>query len=98
MLCMRSVRIQVVVDPEERARFRAQAEQEGRSLSEWLREAGRQRLADSARPRLATSDDLRSFFERCDRHEAGREPDWEEHLAVIRRSRASGLPDADDDR
>jgi hypothetical protein len=87
-----SVRIQVVVDPREREAFRSQAAAEGRSLSEWLRVAGRQRLADAARSELRTAEDLERFFAACDEREDGREPDWDEHLEVIRRSRTEGLP------
>jgi len=34
--------------------------------------------------------DLRDFFRAVDAREKGREPDWDEHLAVIGRSRAAG--------
>lgn len=86
-----SVRIQVVVDEREREVFRAQAAAEGRSLSEWLREAGRQRVA-AASPRLRTASDLEGFFAACDAREHGREPDWDDHLGVIEASRREGLP------
>lgn len=88
-----SVRIQVIVDELEREAFRAQAAAEGRSLSEWLREAGRQRLARGRPDRLRTAGDLEAFFAACDAREEGREPDWDEHLRRIQESRRSGLPD-----
>jgi predicted HicB family RNase H-like nuclease len=40
-----SVRIQVVIAEREREAFPAQAAAEGKSLSQWLRDAGRERLA-----------------------------------------------------
>lgn len=38
-----------------------------------------------------TQDGLEDFFASCDTQEEGAEPDWEEHLQVIERSRQSGL-------
>jgi hypothetical protein len=89
-----STRIQVVVDRHERDAFRARAMAEGRSLSEWLREAGRQRLRDAAPTRLTDPDALDAFFAECDAAEegAGVEPEWAEHLTVIAGSRREGLP------
>jgi hypothetical protein len=84
-----ATRIQVVLGQEERERFRRQAELEGKSLSSWLREAGRERL-DSRRARRISSAQLSSFFRECDARERGREPDWEEHREVIERSRRGG--------
>lgn len=86
------MRIQVIVDEHEREAFRAQASAEGRSLSEWLREAGRERLERQRPEQLRTPEDLRRFFAACDERESGREPDWDEHLAVMGRSRAEGRP------
>lgn len=92
-MCM-STRIQVVVDPRERDAFRARAMAEGRTLSEWLREAGRQRLKVSVPDRLTDLDALDAFFAECDAAEegSGAEPDWAEHLTVIEESRREGLP------
>lgn len=91
--CM-STRIQVVVDRQEREAFRARATAEGRSLSEWLREAGRQRLREATPARLTSLDALDDFFAACDvaERDSGTEPDWREHLAVIEESRREGLP------
>ena len=88
-------RVQVLLTAEEKARFRRMAEQEGLSLSAWLRQAGRERLEASRRAgRFRDPDELTSFFVRCDEHHgAGREPDWEEHLETMRRSRRTGAPD-----
>lgn len=41
-----------------------------------------------------TQDDLEDFFASCDAREEGTEPDWEEHLQVIERSRRSGLAES----
>jgi hypothetical protein len=85
-----AVRIQVVLDKEERERFRRRAATSGVSLSAWLREAGRQRLAAEDAKRRMTAAELAAFFTACDDREEGREPSWDEHLEVIERSRARG--------
>jgi hypothetical protein len=85
-----AVRVQVVVDRLERERFRRKAAQQGLSLSAWLREAGRERAEAQEPNRRMTPAALRAFFKRCDAREKDREPDWEEHRAVIDRSRAKG--------
>jgi hypothetical protein len=36
-------------------------------------------------------DQLRVFFAQCDDREIGREPDWEEHLAVLDASMREGV-------
>jgi hypothetical protein len=89
-----TARVQVVVDEEERERFRQQAGTEGLSLSAWLREAGRRRLHEKQNPReLKTVEQLDAFFVECRSREEGQEPDWEEHLAVIEGSVRSGAAD-----
>ncbi len=85
-----ATRVQVVLGHEERERFRRQAELEGKSLSSWLREAGRERLDTRRARRIGSAADLNAFFRKCDERERGREPDWEEHRAVIDRSQRSG--------
>lgn len=90
-MCM-STRIQVVIDERERDAFRARAIAEGKSLSEWLREAGRDRLEAARAPAIATVEQLDGFFAEVDDRELGREPEWSEHLEVIDRSRREGLP------
>lgn len=90
---MTAKRIQVVVDERERAAFRRQAQTEGRSLSAWLREAGRERLRESQR-RTCFDDraSLDAFFDRCDQLDGPAvEPEWSEHLQVIDESRRQGL-------
>ncbi len=86
-----SRRIHVVLDDRERDAFRARAAAEGRSLSEWLRVAGRDRLEREQPARLSSVDDIARFFEACDRRESGHEPDWAEHLAIAARSRGNAI-------
>jgi hypothetical protein len=84
-------RVHILLDRGEKEQFRRLAAREGKSLSEWLRGAARDRLADAdAAPNLGTPEALREFFEQCDRREQGREPDWEEHRGVIERSIGAG--------
>lgn len=83
-------RVQVLLDEGEQEHFRQQAEREGLSLSAWLRQAGQERLRSRRVRRLSTLRELREFFRAVDAREKGREPDWDEHLAVIDRSRTSG--------
>ena len=84
-----SSRIQVVLSQEEREAFRRRASAAGMSLSAWLRDAGRRRLAESPAALLDSAEKLRDFFTSLPEADHGREPDWEEHLAVIERSRSS---------
>lgn len=87
-------RIHIILDEAEKERFRRQAEREGKSLAAWLREAARERFAASREDvELRTLEELRAFFDACDRRETGPEPDWEEHRKVIERSRGSGATD-----
>lgn len=87
-------RIQVVIDEDERETFRAQARREGRSLSEWLREAGRDRLLKTQPPTLRTEADLDAFFAAIAVRHADEpaEEDWAVHKDRIARSRLAGLP------
>jgi hypothetical protein len=57
------------------------------------------RSRDADRPHAVpfTLETLREFFAACDAVEDGVEPDWEEHLRVIRESRDPGGP-AEEDR
>ena len=88
-------RVQFVVPDEDRDRLVAQARREGLTLSAWLRDAARDRLARRRgfrrfRP-FESDEELEAFFRACDAI-AGpeREPDWEEHLAVMNASRMRG--------
>lgn len=86
-----TVRVQVLLSPEERERFRAVAEAEGMSLSAWLRQAGLTRLAgDGDRRRFGSVKELRGFFAECDAGEEGREPDWAEVKKMIEAGTRSG--------
>lgn len=82
-------RIHVVIDAAEREAFRAQAQRDGQSLSEWLREAARERLARAGSRTLRSRDDLESFFAALDdaRSDDRPEEDWEVVKARISRSR-----------
>ena len=85
-------RIHVLLDDAEKARYRAQAAREGKSLGAWLRAAAEDRLrAAEGRRDLRTRSGLEQFFTECDRRESGREPDWEDHRLAIERSRRNGL-------
>ena len=85
-------RVQVLVPEEEREAFRREAQKEGRSLSAWLREAGRAKLASTKTKRMSL-EELKAFFAASDAREQGREPDWEDHLKVIEASMRSGATD-----
>ena len=88
---MATDRVHVVIAAEERAAYVAAAEREGLTLSAWLRAAARARLAASRDAPLDSVEELDAFFAACDEREGTRrEPDWEEHLAVIAGSRSSG--------
>ena len=82
-------RIQFVIPDEDRDRFVNQARREGMTLSAWLRTVARHRLeqqkgADS----FESPADLDEFFRACDAlHGPEPELSWEEHLAIINKSR-----------
>ena len=85
-------RVQLLIPDEDHARFADQARTEGMSLSAWLRAAARERLdRRSPAERFESRSDVERFFASCDAREGpGPEPDWEQHLAVIRQSRDRG--------
>jgi len=84
-------RIQILLDPMEREQFRRLAQARGLSLSAWVREAALKQSAEESRQsRMRSGDALRAFFAECDAREAGVEPDWAEHLAVLDASRRQG--------
>ena len=87
-----SVRVQVILDEQEAARFRRQAQKETMSLSRWLRESGNIRLdADRYNRSLRDEKNLKEFFRQCDeRDQGGVEPDWEEHKKLISDGYAEG--------
>lgn len=84
-------RIHILVDEADKARYRQQADREGKSLGAWLREAAEEKLLASATSVIRDAADLDRFFEACDERERGPEPDWLEHQRVIERSRTAGL-------
>lgn len=79
-----SVRIQVVLNEQEAARFKSQAQKESKSMSAWLRDAGRKML-ETNKPHQSLTDatSLKDFFRKCNERERGKEPDWEEHKKLI---------------
>jgi hypothetical protein len=83
-----ATRVQVILEEEEKELFQHRARNEGLSLSSWLRKAGQEMLKRHAR--IMSREDLDAFFKSCDDREDGVEPDWEEHLGRIERSRLSG--------
>jgi hypothetical protein len=88
-------RIHIILDDDDKERFRREAAREGKSLTEWLREAARDRLAAAERTtRMDTVAELRAFFAACDARERGSEPEWDEHRRVIERSIRAGMADA----
>ena len=88
-------RIQLVVPDGDKDRYVTQAQLEGMSLSQWLRSAAQQRLEGAHRTRTWSPQELESFFNRCDELDGPEvEPDWDEHLRVIDRSRRSGVEDS----
>lgn len=79
-----SVRVQVILKEDEAARFRSQAMKESKSLSAWLRDAGKKMLeTDQQRQPLTDQSALKSFFRKCSEREKGTEPDWEEHKRLL---------------
>ena len=82
-------RVQLVIPDENHDRFVRQAQSDGMTLSEWLRVAAHRRLEEQQRSHpFESPSDLEGFFRACDALEGPeREPDWQEHLAVIDESR-----------
>ena len=79
-----SVRVQVILEEEDAARFKSQAAKESKSLSGWLRDAGRTMLEISRTSKQLTEPDaLKRFFQQCRESEKGVEPDWEDHKRLI---------------
>ena len=87
-------RIHLNVGREAKERYRAAAREEGKTLSEWLREAAEERWrAAHGRLALSNAKELRAFFRQCDELEEGREPDWDAHRRVIEQSIGEGRPE-----
>ncbi len=89
-------RVQLIIPDEDRDRFFSEAKREGLTLSAWLRAAARERLESRREAkRFRSPADFEAFFRECNAVAGpGREPDWEEHLAVMRESQLRGIADA----
>jgi hypothetical protein len=86
-----SIRVQVILDEEEVTRFKSQAMKESKSLSAWLRDAGKKMIElNHKQQRLTDPDALKHFFRKCDEREKGAEPDWEDHKRLILDSYQAG--------
>ena len=84
-----SLRVQVVLSAEERARFHQQAARDGMSLSAWMRQAAAARLAAAEAEEVEFSGaGLERLFRACDVREQGAEPDWTDHRRSIDTGRA----------
>ena len=85
-------RIHFVVKETAKIRYEDQAEREGKSLGQWMREAADEKLAVT-RPRKFTVEELREFAARCDAlHPPGtRELDWPEVKRRLVRTRYPAL-------
>ena len=85
-------RIHLIVSEPDRTRYAAAARREGLTLSAWLRAAAADRLdSQSNTEPFRTKDDVWRFFADRDAEAGcGTEPDWEQHLAVMRASRSRG--------
>ncbi len=72
-------RIHFIVKEIAKVRYQDQANREGKSLGQWMREAAEEKLTAS-RPERFTPAELRQFAAACDAlHPPGaREPDWAE--------------------
>jgi len=86
-----SVRVQVILKEEEAAKFKSQAMKESKSLSAWLRDAGKKMIdLEQQQQSLTEPDSLEKFFRKCNEREQGVEPDWEDHKRLILESFQSG--------
>jgi hypothetical protein len=79
-----SFRVQVILDKEDVALFKSQAMKESKSLSAWLRDAGKKMIEiNRQNQRLTDPDSLNRFFRKCNEKENGVEPDWKDHKRLI---------------
>ena len=91
---MRTQRVQVLIEPDEREQFARAASRCGESLSTWLRRAGHERLEREATAQISSVSELHAFFEACEERDDGTpEPGWEEQKRVISASKSSGSTD-----
>ena len=90
-MCNMNTRIQIVLNIDEKLRFKTAAKLAGMSLSAWLKECARLRLEEKSSTVLPdTLEKLEAFFSHCDKLEAGEEPDWAQQKEIIERSKTSG--------
>lgn len=87
-------RIQLIIPDSDRERFARQARREGMTFSAWLRAAAQARVEEQ-RKRFSSPVELEEFFRQCDTLDGPEvEPEWNEHLEIIRKSRAVGAADS----
>ena len=88
-------RVQLIIPDADREQFVRQARREGLTFSAWLRAAAHERLRTNRRSfGFENMEALEDFIAYCDSLPGPeREPDWEEHLAVLNESKTRGLPD-----
>lgn len=88
-----SKRIQVILDEEEVLQFKNQARKEGKSVSSWLREAGKKIIEmNDTKRKLKDPASLKTFFQKINSKKEGTEPDWEEHKKLIADGYRNSLP------
>ena len=90
---MRTERVQVLLEPSEREKFARAADRSHESLSSWLRDAGRDRLAREQRDGMMSVSELREFFDTCNASDDKPEPDWQDHKRIIEQSIGDGATD-----
>ena len=79
-----TIRVQVILDEKEATQFKTQARKESKSLSAWLRDAGRKGLEENKQwNSLKEPDSLKAFFKECAKREGGVEPNWEHQKQMI---------------
>lgn len=78
-----SLRVQVILEEKEARKFRSRAWKESKSLSAWLRDAGRKMIEHRERAALSDPESLKRFFKRCQEMEKVREPEWQDHKKTI---------------
>ncbi len=85
-------RIHFIVKESAKVRYQHQAQREGKSLGQWMREAADEKLA-AVRPRKWTVEELRRFNAACDARQAGRkESDWPEYKRIHSRHLLTRYP------
>ncbi len=85
-------RVQLIINDKKRSCYLHQARKEGLTLSAWLRAAADERIERSSHVQTFESiSDLEDFFAKCGNLDAQeKEPDWDQHLAVIDQVRSQG--------